>query len=838
MAAGRGAWRAPGGAWTCGVIVFNRVAATIRNRPWTVITVCVLLTVGLGLGLLRLQGHVTYQSLLPGDFPSVKAINELDRKFGGISYEYVMLKAQSVTDNQVVEFLLGLDDELAEDPDFNRGQVETRIDHTGRRVPVVQDYLTPLAANIQREMAARGFNLPVSSISSDMIQMFTGKDFKGLVEQDYLSNPQAASQVVGRFITPDRKAALVMIKAGAKLTEQQQVKLGADLDRFFKSRARLVPGLTVSLSGDPTLARDFNQHIKSKTAALFGVAVLLVLITLFLAFRRTSDTILPVAVMLLGVLWTFGFTGWVGISYSVGVIAVMPLLLGTALTFVVPFIARYYEEMEGCTRAAESMGKAVIGVGVGIFLAAITNVFGFMVFQFSVLPALKDFGLTCAVGTAFVFGLSVALLPAVLIVRDRACERGRFALRRKHVEKSFDGLAMRKNKGIFNRTTNRALGFFTRLSMRHSMALIIVFTVLILAGMIQIRGLTTDSDLRKLVPRDLPSMSADFDMEKYFGGHQQDVIMVSGDILAPESLSAIAALERAVTTGDGERLYTARGATSLASALKAANGGKLPRSRQEAEGALRNAEENGGYVTGGLLSHDRESALITLNASGAATPQVVDRKIDLLNAATREILPAAGLHYMLGGISPLTKDMTKNIIPTETLSSILSLALCALVLVVIFRSFSYGLITLTVALAGISAEIGFLNIVNWPLDIMTSLVSALVIGIGVNFGILFTHRYIQEKEGADRSAADAIAATMSNLGRANVISAMATIAAFLIVMYSGIVPLRRFGGVTAIAISACILTSLTLMPALLYRISGHLERHEEEHRAEPEPLPV
>jgi len=126
---------------------------------------------------------------------------------------------------------------------------------------------------------------------------------------------------------------------------------------------------------------------------------------------------------------------------------------------------------------------------------------------------------------------------------------------------------------------------------------------------------------------------------------------------------------------------------------------------------------------------------------------------------------------------------------------------------------------------------------NWPLDIMTSLVSALVIGIGVNFGILFTYRYVQEKRDENRTAADAIRETMSNLGRANVIAALTTVAAFVIVMFSGIVPLRRFGGVTAVAITACLVTSLTLMPALLYRLSRNAEQPVEEKLTEQEATP-
>ena len=102
-----------------------------------------------------------------------------------------------------------------------------------------------------------------------------------------------------------------------------------------------------------------------------------------------------------------------------------------------------------------------------------------------------------------------------------------------------------------------------------------------------------------------------------------------------------------------------------------------------------------------------------------------------------------------------------------------------------------------------------------------------MIGIGVNFGILFTHRYIQEMRVGKRTPTEALTATMTNLGRANIIAGLTTVAAFVIVMFSGIVPLRRFGGVTAVAITVCLVTSLTLMPALLLRLSARAERHPD-----------
>jgi len=137
--------------------------------------------------------------------------------------------------------------------------------------------------------------------------------------------------------------------------------------------------------------------------------------------------------------------------------------------------------------------------------------------SFSVLPALRDFGLTCAIGTGFVFLLSVVLLPAVLVVRDRVFDKRAAAGKGRRQEQVRRPVHVQEAR-IITRGIDHTLEFFARLSIRRSTIVIAVFAVLILVGLIQLRGLKTDSDLRKLVPRDLPGDKADFELEKYFGG--------------------------------------------------------------------------------------------------------------------------------------------------------------------------------------------------------------------------------------------------------------------------------------------------------------------------------
>ena len=834
--------------------IFAWIAKYVKRYPWTIIIISLGLSLFLGLGMLMLKGDVTYPSLLPKNFNSIKALEDLNKNFGGTSYETILITAPDVTDNNVVQFMLGLEDYINSTPGLNKGQVVEIPGQKGKNVPKIlaspsvnlNDYLSPFVAQIKQGIAQSGFTLGLSEISKTQIESQTGMDFKQLIRSQYLSVGEVQQQMIGKqkFLIYDPKtdtypAALIMIKTNASLDANQQITLANDLEKLFASKLTTpgsplyTPGAKVYLSGDATLARDFNTHIRDKTILLGLIALLFVVVVIFLAFRRITDALLTLGVVILSVVWTFGFTGWAHVPYSVAAVAIIPLLLGHALTFVVPYTARYYEEMEHEFRSVKMVGAALIAVGVGIFLCMITSVLGFLVFEFSVLPPLRNFGVTAAVGTFFAFVLTVVMLPAMMVVRDRIYVTAP-AEQRDKAKTHFDGLSRRRRRGLFARTTDRMLEWFTVLSTRHSIIVIVVALALITLGFSQAGKLKTDSDLRKLVPRGLPSIKADFTVEKYFGGQQTDTIMVTGDVLDPKNLKAMADLEDAIAASPlnrfgGITLYPRNAITGLPDALTSANNGVLPRSKAEALAAIKTAQDNGGYIVGGLLSADGKAGLISLNGSGSPTTPVVNRKVLLLNTESGKYMTPLGLGYELGGITPLTKDMTRNIIPTETWSSVLSLSICGLLLMLIFWSIPYGLITLTVAIAGTAAQIGFLGAMGYPIDVVTSLSTALVIGIGSNFGIFFTYRYLQEmRQGDDIVPAEAIRTTMMNLGRANVVAAIATVGAFLIVLLSGIVPLVRFAGVTAFGVAISLIAALTFMPALIYRLSWHHRVVEEK----------
>ena len=149
--------------------------------------------------------------------------------------------------------------------------------------------------------------------------------------------------------------------------------------------------------------------------------------------------------------------GYARIPYSIAAVAIMPVLLGHALTFVVPFIARYYEEEEQLHGAVVAASRTLLSVGMALFPAAATSVVGFMVFLFSVLPPLKNFGVTSALGTAALFVLSITLLPAIIVIRDIRIEVAASPEEREKYQTHFDGFRRRQEKSLYARGTDRVL---------------------------------------------------------------------------------------------------------------------------------------------------------------------------------------------------------------------------------------------------------------------------------------------------------------------------------------------------------------------------------------------
>ena len=126
----------------------------------------------------------------------------------------------------------------------------------------------------------------------------------------------------------------------------------------------------------------------------------------------------PLAVIVLTAAWIYGLMGWFRLPFTLVSVIIGPLVLGITLGNLVYMMGRFYEEFGMSREPRQAAHKAVLTVGVAIFLACITTFFGFASFGFSDFDVLQEFGYMAAAGIGICFIFSVTFLPAMMIRRE------------------------------------------------------------------------------------------------------------------------------------------------------------------------------------------------------------------------------------------------------------------------------------------------------------------------------------------------------------------------------------------------------------------------------------
>ena len=783
--------------------IFNLLASTAEKRPWLVVVCVVIVTIFMGIGMTRVTTELSQEAMMPQGYESVKTMEAVGEKFGGLFWENVLVTADDASSSRVALILMGLTAEKLQEEGFKEGEILK-----------VETYLDALKKQCAQE------NIPLPSSKLEL----------GIAVGNLLSSDYAKEQLIGKVISEDGKATLIRFQVKSNLPQDQLVDIAKRLEDLLNREFSNVPGSNVYVSGVASMQKDFQEFIYRETGVLFLAAVLFIMLILYLTFRRITDIVLPLLIIVVAIEWVLGFMGWAGVSYTFMSVAIMPLLLGINIAYVIHIISRYYEERETGENPFEAINNSVKTVGVAVFLTAVTTMIGFASFMIADIPPLRDFGMLCVLGIGFSFLLTLTLLPAIIVIRDRRKEEEKLNF---HLEK----MRGRRRESRYGLWIDRALVWSALVSERHHWTVAIVTVVLVAVSVFGVFNLKTGADIRKMMPEHMSSFQAENVTEKHFGPQEPEVILVEGDIYEPENLAAVLELEDRIPADERnhpeeEGYYSREGIISIADLILYFNQGKIPESSAEVKAVV---TEIGKQVSiESFVANDGNDSLIIVRSAMPETEDEMKVKTDILRENASRVEKETGMELSATGMQILISDLMGKLVPTQIKTSALALLLCALVLMLVFKSVTYGLATLSVVVCGVIIEIIFLWVMGWPLDIMTVTISALVIGAGIDFGIHITYRFREEWHHGEIPLKESIKRTVLHVGRALVAAAFTTAGVFAILGLSNLVPMQRFGFATAIALIGALLGAVFVLPSLL----AILAKRQEEKSAAPEAEPT
>jgi predicted RND superfamily exporter protein len=184
----------------------------------------------------------------------------------------------------------------------------------------------------------------------------------------------------------------------------------------------------------------------------------------------------------------------------------------------------------------------------------------------------------------------------------------------------------------------------------------------------------------------------------------------------------------------------------------------------------------------------------------------ITKEADAFSQRQHIKLHYSGLPYVRHTLSTKVKDELGFF-------TLLALAVTAVLLLIFFRSISNILIPLFIVFVAVVWSVGWLGIFQYKVTLLTGLIPAIMIVIGIPNCIYLLHKYHDEYT-KHQDKFKALQMVVSKVGIATVLTNATTAIGFGVFYFTDTLPLEQFGVVAFLSVFSVFVISLTLIPVL------------------------
>jgi predicted RND superfamily exporter protein len=177
------------------------------------------------------------------------------------------------------------------------------------------------------------------------------------------------------------------------------------------------PDRPARVAGGPVLTADILRSMGTDGPLASLLALLGVIATVLLLFRRSIATPFVIGSLIVGVLWMLAITIALGVKINFINLIAFPITFGIGVDYAVNVMGRYLQDGRGDVTAA------IKATGGAVGLCSATTIIGYSSLLVAQNRGLFLFGLVAVIGELTCLTTAVAMLPAALLVYQRARRR-------------------------------------------------------------------------------------------------------------------------------------------------------------------------------------------------------------------------------------------------------------------------------------------------------------------------------------------------------------------------------------------------------------------------------
>jgi hydrophobe/amphiphile efflux-3 (HAE3) family protein len=758
----------------------------IIRRRWLVIALTLVVTALAGWQARHLRIVIDPNTMLPPSHPYVATGLEVARVFGS---KYIVV--------------IGIAPKLG---DIYQPAVLAKVDRISERLlqapGVIRNSLLSLSARRAKDIAASADGLEVRPLMDGV-----PRDAAALAKlrRAIAANPVYQNTLVAR----DGRATAIIVEfkedaAGYRgILERVQPIVDGERDATVDIHVGGAPAFLAAIEG-----------YSERMGILLPVAILVLALVLFEAFRSRQGLVLPLVTGILAVVWGVGVMGAAGIPMDVFNATTPILILAVATGHAVQMLKRYYDEYHALRGGAqpmdaheanrEAVARAVQRVGPVMLAAGTVATLGFFSLVVFDISTVRTFGIFTGIGIVATVLLEMSFIPALRAVLAPPRES--------------DGQGSRRHSA-WDRATTAIADAVTGPARRHVYAGAALFAVLCLAGMAQV---TVDNSMKSYFSPRLPLIQDDQALNRYLGGTNTVFVLVKGAaedaIKDPGTLRAIDELQRFI-----ERQPHVGKTVSIADFVKrmhqAMNGGDpafnvVPASRELISQYLllyAMSGEPGDFDTYVDYGYRLANVTVYLKSDSSADFQALVQRIERFAAGRF----GPDVKVSIGGGLAEGAALNEVMVKGKILNIVQIAAVVFVVASLLFRSLAAGALVLLPLALAVLATFGLIGWTGIPLNVSTSLISAMAVGIGADYAIYLIYR-IREELAAGNDPEPAIRRVLATAGKAILFVALAVSAGYGVLLLSfGFHIHQWLALLIAVAMLVSAVAALLLIPSLV-----------------------
>jgi len=670
-----------------------------------------------------------------------------------------------------------------------------------------------------------------ASVIKDANYQLTGRSLIPTREADI---QQLAASYVPEYLLPDDTHTLVFIKMAGDITDKHKQEVLRELNTAVEMSA-FPPDYNIIVTGDPAFTISMNNEMMSSMRVLLMYSVILMVFVLYLVFKHVRWRLMPLAIVLLGIIYTFGAMGYLKIPMTMVSTAAFPVLIGLGIDYAIQFHNRIEEELDRGESSAEAVVNTIKHTGPAVLIALTITALGFISLSTSPVPMIQDFSKLLLIGIVMCF-LSSLFIGVILIyyldslrnIRVLRMEQIRSMLDLPLLRNFSQPDTMNKNAGGTDAgpkqesdLIGRLIHATTTFTLKHPAVILVIAAVFCANGLYVDSFVPIETDTQTFVPQDMQALLDLKHLSDITGGDDQlNLIIKTGDVTDPAVLHWIDDFAR----HEVERRDNIYSSDSIVTLIKSMNGGVIPDNSGDIERLYDKMSED----NRDMYMYGSNTLLLNLNigdAMGGIGLEGIDALSDIVQEDIKWMLPPPDMSITITGGSIVFSEVIDALTSGRIFMTYLGLMLVFMGLLAIYRDLTKALVPVVTMFMVIGWAGGLMYYMGMVYTPMTATLGALILGVGSEYAVLMMERYYEEKD-KGAGPVEAMQEASVKIGKAILTSGLTTIFGFSALIASPFSMTSNFGIVTVLDVSLALFATFVIFPPVIVTLDSYRERRK------------